>query len=677
MTDPAQPRRKVTSQISLGATSSPSVSSPGSSNPLVPRVRARVTPSSIATPSSPSTPPFPTRPTARSTPSSLSIQSAPVSRTRTRSPAAPLTSTPTSAHTSAGRLRTQGTPGTPNTPVLNRPSISREGSSASTPVARLRTARSTLESPVGIRSPRTPAIRRSNTEGATQAELSNRTRALSLRSDSGPARDGRAVARVRISQPTTPSGTSNFPIGGDLRAVSQLSPQTKTHLNPGSAGSFSSPQLSPGLGITHDDLLAHTFPADGGSTWRDVSPERSSDTDSQLDIHSNRSSPTRRSPEKQSTMSSAQHAMAYLLQHPTMSAPTSPVPGAQASARLPRVSGTAARLLRNPHMAQPAPLPPTPTSPEVRTIDLPMLTPVRSSEEWSRASSSVSSSDRRKPSVDVSASESEMSHLSRLSHSAIEPDMKEVWDRDRLSGATAVDEVTHGERVKFDLDAGTGGQDGGEGDEEVEEVLGADAEEAKVNRKVADLEISNASLLAINKMLEATKAKQRTEIMKLRRMLRETMSGHALSSLNHLSASGQPGRTLGSPLALLSPGLADLSDGETGPEGAYFDDEMVDPQLEGRWDKVADLVNSMKRRGEAAVQMAKEEVRAGPGRVLDWTEVERRREGEEGDEGDASFHSASQDHDRDRDADQDLEWDPDGYEAEGGETSREEVDLVI
>jgi len=46
--------------------------------------------------------------------------------------------------------------------------------------------------------------------------------------------------------------------------------------------------------------------------------------------------------------------------------------------------------------------------------------------------------------------------------------------------------------------------------------------EAKTNRKIEDLEITNRSLLAINASLETTKHKQATEIRELRRKLRES-----------------------------------------------------------------------------------------------------------------------------------------------------------
>ncbi|KEP54175.1 putative cytochrome P450 family protein [Rhizoctonia solani 123E] len=50
----------------------------------------------------------------------------------------------------------------------------------------------------------------------------------------------------------------------------------------------------------------------------------------------------------------------------------------------------------------------------------------------------------------------------------------------------------------------------------------AEREEARSNRKMADLEISNKSLLAINASLEATKSRQVKEINALRRRLRES-----------------------------------------------------------------------------------------------------------------------------------------------------------
>lgn len=71
--------------------------------------------------------------------------------------------------------------------------------------------------------------------------------------------------------------------------------------------------------------------------------------------------------------------------------------------------------------------------------------------------------------------------------------------------------------------------------------------------------------------------------------------------------------------------------------------EVDDPELEGRWEKMQELVSTMIRRGEASVKMVGQETKIAAQRVLDWTEVEvdpdsgaGQGEGEEEDEGDQS-----------------------------------------
>ncbi|KAJ3789247.1 hypothetical protein GGU10DRAFT_66770 [Lentinula aff. detonsa] len=59
-------------------------------------------------------------------------------------------------------------------------------------------------------------------------------------------------------------------------------------------------------------------------------------------------------------------------------------------------------------------------------------------------------------------------------------------------------------------------------DDDAESEVKKARNEAKVNRKIADLEITNRSLLAINSTLEATKHRQAKEIRDLRRKLRES-----------------------------------------------------------------------------------------------------------------------------------------------------------
>jgi len=48
---------------------------------------------------------------------------------------------------------------------------------------------------------------------------------------------------------------------------------------------------------------------------------------------------------------------------------------------------------------------------------------------------------------------------------------------------------------------------------------------------------------------------------------------------------------------------------------------MRDPELDARWDRVAEMVEAMKKKAVIAVEKGKEEIKVA-GRVLDWTEVE-------------------------------------------------------
>lgn len=61
---------------------------------------------------------------------------------------------------------------------------------------------------------------------------------------------------------------------------------------------------------------------------------------------------------------------------------------------------------------------------------------------------------------------------------------------------------------------------------------------------------------------------------------------------------------------------------------------MEDPELEDRWDKLQDLVLSMQKRADKAVQAGGEEVKVGM-KVLDWSEVGGGDE-EDGEVGDVS-----------------------------------------
>lgn len=56
-------------------------------------------------------------------------------------------------------------------------------------------------------------------------------------------------------------------------------------------------------------------------------------------------------------------------------------------------------------------------------------------------------------------------------------------------------------------------------------------------------------------------------------------------------------------------------------EDEYDEEDMRDPELDARWDRVAEMVEAMKKKAVIAVEKGKEEIKVA-GRVLDWTEVE-------------------------------------------------------
>jgi len=86
----------------------------------------------------------------------------------------------------------------------------------------------------------------------------------------------------------------------------------------------------------------------------------------------------------------------------------------------------------------------------------------------------------------------------------------------------------------------------------------------------------------------ATKQKQRTEILKLRRLLRESQNPLSLS------------------LPLASPNPLSPTSNTPFPidsEQSYFDDDFEDLELEIRWGRVQELVEVMKTRGEKGLEM--------------------------------------------------------------------------
>ncbi|BEJ11508.1 hypothetical protein CspHIS471_0109300 [Cutaneotrichosporon sp. HIS471] len=336
----------------------------------------------------------------------------------------------------------------------------------------------------------------------------------------------------------------------------------------------------------------------------------------ELEPSSNHSSPVRPSLQLASPPSALHTHLAHLGlgSLATASAPTSPR-GGNSHLGLERKRMP---LPWNPTHGTPLSFPAPPESPELRTVALPIMTPARTPEasehrtlksasfEWRRFSSG---SDNSQGETSVIGLHSSMSPRARVSPEATMP-----WSGSLLNGntrdpssSTARWEST-GDESGYDL------SDDHHSDEDIDLEAEIDAnqleltpsaemdlERDKWERKIADLEISNSSLMKINRMLETTKVKQQGEIMRLRRALRDARSG-------------VPER----PVLERVP-----SSTEEDPDssGSWGDDEMEDPELEKRWDQLRDLVSAMRKTGEDAVERLRQDVKPHQ-RVLGWLEVE-------------------------------------------------------
>lgn len=133
-----------------------------------------------------------------------------------------------------------------------------------------------------------------------------------------------------------------------------------------------------------------------------------------------------------------------------------------------------------------------------------------------------------------------------------------------------------------------------------------EAEEARIHRKLLDLEITNKSLLAINSALEVTKLKQAKEIRELKRRLRDGR-GLPCSVTTRESSS----------IVLSDDDLLSDSDNE----------ELLslqeDPELEAAHQRCKDLVDLMVERARKAIMAKYEEENAGGGgKVLHPAELE-------------------------------------------------------
>ncbi|KDQ12225.1 hypothetical protein BOTBODRAFT_34506 [Botryobasidium botryosum FD-172 SS1] len=129
------------------------------------------------------------------------------------------------------------------------------------------------------------------------------------------------------------------------------------------------------------------------------------------------------------------------------------------------------------------------------------------------------------------------------------------------------------------------------------------ATEARHNRKIADLEITNKSLLAINAMLEATKTRQAREIRDLRRRLRESrliLPPRAFKEITKRESEGGGG------------------DNVVGSSDELSTDDEEEEDL--LFERVKTMVESMVHSAQKAIE-EKIEVRSGP-TVLSAAEVE-------------------------------------------------------
>ncbi|BGP38582.1 hypothetical protein JCM10450v2_002531 [Rhodotorula kratochvilovae] len=141
--------------------------------------------------------------------------------------------------------------------------------------------------------------------------------------------------------------------------------------------------------------------------------------------------------------------------------------------------------------------------------------------------------------------------------------------------------------------------------------------EARVARKIADLEIRNTSLLAINASLERLKVKHTREIRELRRRMRESVGGAGLAALRaqvSLLDEGDGGSDAG----------GSDSDGEGAEEGDDGPEPTWQELLEGdaTFSALAATVESLITRGRRAIEYEPSQGEAG--RVLSTVEMEDR-----------------------------------------------------
>ncbi|CAG7854101.1 SubName: Full=Uncharacterized protein {ECO:0000313/EMBL:CCA70043.1} [Serendipita indica DSM 11827] len=141
------------------------------------------------------------------------------------------------------------------------------------------------------------------------------------------------------------------------------------------------------------------------------------------------------------------------------------------------------------------------------------------------------------------------------------------------------------------------------------------AEEARSNRKILDLEISNQSLLTVNTMLEATKLRQAREIKDLRRKLRE---------VKHL-----PSKTLYANAETMSPTASDISlPNRKNSASSHSSDEEEEAEAEPDpiYDRIQKLVEGLLSQAHRALERTIDDCMPAPTntvKVLSAVEVQQ------------------------------------------------------
>lgn len=153
-----------------------------------------------------------------------------------------------------------------------------------------------------------------------------------------------------------------------------------------------------------------------------------------------------------------------------------------------------------------------------------------------------------------------------------------------------------------------------EAEDEVKDVV---AEDAKRDRKIADLEISNKSLMTINRNLEAEAARKNRLIISLKRQLRASAAGPPEGDA--ADSSNAPRRSLG-----LKADLDDDIDALDFDENDEVAQECLREAgiLETSLDKANDALEALIKKGKEALRKVEDIKEGAKGKVLGVLELE-------------------------------------------------------